>query len=125
MTRSMLFFMARRPGRIQPDQNVEGSVSDNLKTALELALEKLEREAPERIQKLSEPQRKSITQTRKKYQAKIAEKQLGTEAEISKATRSGEFTQIEVLQNQLVEERKHLERALEAEIQQIRDGQND
>ena len=99
-------------------------MSDNLKTALELALEKLA-ETPEKIQKLSDPQRKSITETRKKYQAKIAEKQLETEEKISKAIQSGEIAPIEALQNQLIEERRHLEQAMEKQVQQIRDGQND
>ncbi len=99
-------------------------MSDNLKTALELALEKLA-ETPEKIQKLSDPQRKSITETRKKYQAKIAEKQLETEEKISKAIQSGEIAPIEALQNQLIEERRHLEQVMEKQVQQIRDGQND
>lgn len=99
-------------------------MSDNLKTALELALEKLEA-VPEKIQKLSEEQRRSITQTRKKYQAKIAEKQLDMEKESSKAIQSGELAKIEVLQNHLAEERRHLEQAMEAEVQQIRNDQND
>lgn len=98
-------------------------MSGNLKTALELALEKLE-ETPGKIKKLSELQRKSITETRKKYQAKIAEKQLETEEKISKAIRSGEIAPIEALQNQLIEERSHLEQAMETQVQQIRDGQN-
>lgn len=99
-------------------------MSENLKTALELALEKLEK-APGKIQKLSELQRKSITETRKKYQAKIAEKQLETEEKISQAIRSGEIAPIEVLQNQLIEERRHLEQAMETQVQKIRDDQND
>jgi len=98
-------------------------MSGNLKTALELALEKLE-ETPGKIKKLSELQRKSITETRKKYQAKIAEKQLETEEKISKAIRSGEIAPIEALQNQLIEERSHLEQAMETQVQQIRDGHN-
>ena len=98
-------------------------MSGNLKTALELALEKLE-ETPGKIKKLSELQRKSITETRKKYQAKIAEKQLETEEKISKAIQSGEIAPIEALQNQLIEERSHLEQAMETQVQQIRDGHN-
>ena len=98
-------------------------MSGNLKTALELALEKLE-ETPGKIKKLSELQRKSITETRKKYQAKIAEKQLETEEKISKAIRSGEIAPIEALQNQLIEERSHLEQAMETQVQQIRAGHN-
>ena len=98
-------------------------MSNELKSAWEIALEKLQGEEGEQVQELSDAQRESIASTRRKYRARIAEKELETQGRVARATQSGKFHQIEALHSQLAAERKRLEEKMENAVQEIRDGQ--
>ena len=52
-------------------------MSDELKSALELALEKLDDQEDMVVAKLSEGQKQAIAQIRNNYQARIAEEEIG------------------------------------------------
>ena len=89
-----------------------------MKSAFELAMERLEKESP--TQELTEEQKAKLSELSKVYEAKIADKELFLNGEIAKAEAAGEFDQIEQLTKQLVSERKLLEEELEQKKNEVR-----
>ena len=89
-----------------------------MKSAFELAMERLEKESP--TQELTEEQKAKLSELSKVYEAKIADKELFLNGEIAKAEAAGEFDQIEQLTKQLVSERKMLEEELEQKKNEVR-----
>ncbi|HBV31300.1 MAG: hypothetical protein CMO48_00100 [Verrucomicrobiales bacterium] len=89
-----------------------------MKSAFELAMERLEKESP--TQELTEEQKAKLSELSKVYEAKIADKELFLNGEIAKAEAAGEFDQIEQLTKQLVSERKVLEEELEQKKNEVR-----
>ncbi|MBO24358.1 MAG: hypothetical protein CMO65_04045 [Verrucomicrobiales bacterium] len=89
-----------------------------MKSAFELAMERLEKESP--TQELTEEQKAKLSELSKVYEAKIADKELFLNGEIAKAEAVGEFDQIEQLTKQLASERKVLEEELEQKKNEVR-----
>lgn len=87
-----------------------------MKTAYELAMERLNKTAPG--VKLSTAQKNQLAELDSKYAAKIAEREIALKDEIAKAT--GDFEKIEALQQQLFAERKKLQAGLEEAKEQVR-----
>ena len=89
-----------------------------MKTAFELAMERLSKNAP--TVKLSEETKKQLAEVDSIYAAKLAQRELLVNTELSKAMASGEFETLEQLQKQLVSDRKTLEAEKEEKKEQIR-----
>ena len=89
-----------------------------MKSAFELAMERLEKESP--TQELTEEQKAKLSELSKVYEAKIADKELFLNGEIAKAEAAGEFDQIEQLTKQLISERKVLDEELEQKKNEVR-----
>ena len=89
-----------------------------MKTAYELALERLNKSAP--AKKLTEAQKKELAELDSKYAAKIAEREIALKDEIAKAGAAGDFEKVEKLQEQWVAERKKLQAELEEKKEQAR-----
>ena len=89
-----------------------------MKTAYELAMERLDKTSPGT--KLSPQQKKEIAELESKYKAKIAERELLVERERIKAIDRGEFEALEQLEKQLVSDRKSLQGELEEKKEQVR-----
>lgn len=89
-----------------------------MKSAFELAMERLEKESP--TQELTEEQKAKLSELSKVYEAKIADKELFLNGEIAKAETAGKFDQIEQLTKQLASERKVLEEELEQKKNEVR-----
>jgi len=89
-----------------------------MKSAFELAMERLEKESPS--QELTDEQKTKLSELSKIYEAKIADKALLLNGEIAKAEAAGEFEQIEQLSKQLASERKVLEEKLEQKRKEVR-----
>ncbi|HVU08851.1 MAG TPA: hypothetical protein VHG89_09945 [Verrucomicrobiae bacterium] len=87
-----------------------------MKSAYELAMERLNKTAP--AVKLNNEQKKQLAELDSKYAAKIAEREIALKDEIAKA--EGDFEKIEVLQQQLLNERKKLQTELEEKKEIIR-----
>ena len=75
-----------------------------MKTAYELAMERLSKGAP--TQKLTAQQKKEIAELESKYAAKVAERELFVKGEIAKAVNKDDFAAVEQLEKQLVSDRK-------------------
>ena len=90
-----------------------------MKTAYELAMERLNKSAP--VSKLSPAQKKQLAELDSKYAAKIAEREIAVNDEIAKSSAAGELDKVEQLQHRLVFERKALQEELEVKKEQIRE----
>ena len=91
-----------------------------MKTAYELAMERLNKAAP--AAKLTGAQKKQLAELDSKYAAKIAEREIALRDEITKAAAAGDAEKAETFQQQLVNERKKLQAELEAKKEHVRQG---
>ena len=91
-----------------------------MKTAYELAMERLNKSSP--TIKLTPEQKKEIGELESKYAAKIAERELFIKGEIAKAVNAGQFDEIEKLEKELVSERKSLREELEEKKAKVRES---
>ena len=96
-------------------------MSDELKSAWELALEKLQENGS--VRKLTEQQKQQISEIRKKYQARIAEREISLQSQMRKAAQEGALEQVESVQKQLVEERQVLQAEMEEKVEEIRQAE--
>lgn len=91
-----------------------------MKSAYELAMERLNKAAP--TVKLTDAQKKEIAELESKCAAKIAERELLIKDEIAKAEAKGDFEEIEKLQKQLVSDRKSAQADLEEKKVRVREA---
>jgi len=87
-----------------------------MKTAYELAMERLNKAGPGA--KLSNSQKKELANLDAKYAAKIAEREIALTAEMAKV--AGDFGKEELLRQQLLTERRKLQAELEERKEQVR-----
>lgn len=91
-----------------------------MKSAYELAMERLEKEDPEGSISLTEDQKRDLADIDTKYKAKIAEREVFLNKQLLEARASGDRDAIEQLQTQLRNERLRLEEEREAAKNKIR-----
>jgi len=89
-----------------------------MKTAYELAMERLNKTSP--VAKLTGHQKKEIAELESKCKAKIAERELFVKGEIAKAVDKGDFEAIEQLEKQLASDRKSLHAEMEEKKEKVR-----
>jgi len=89
-----------------------------MKSAYELAMERLERSSPSFS--LTEDQKKQMADVDSAYRAKIAEKELFLKNQIQKAQSAGKFDEMEPLEKQLASEIRRLQEACEAKKEKLR-----
>jgi len=89
-----------------------------MKSAYELAMERLAKSSPPT--KLSGAQKKALAELDSRYAAKIAEREIAMQGEITSATEAGEFDKAEERRQQLTTERKRLQAELEDKKEAIR-----
>jgi len=77
-----------------------------MKSAYELAMERLERQAP--TQQLTPKQKSAIAEIESVYKARIAERELLIKGEIDKAIAAGKFDEMESLHKQLAMDTRRL-----------------
>lgn len=97
-------------------------MSDELKSAWELALEKLNAQETSPIERLSEDQKKAIAEIRARYKAKIAETEIAADSRIKQLVQSGGFDQVDPVRQRLVDDRNRLNREMEAEVEKAKAG---
>ena len=87
-----------------------------MKSSYELAMERLNKTAP--TAKLSGAKKRELAELDSKFAAKIAEREIALKGEMSKV--ADDFEKVNVLQKQLIAERKKLQAELEEKKEQIR-----
>jgi hypothetical protein len=89
-----------------------------MKSAYELAMERLQKASPSLS--LSDEQKKELAELDSKYQAKIAEKELFLKDQIRKAQTEGKVDDAESLEKQLTSEVRRLRDECEASKEKLR-----
>ena len=89
-----------------------------MKSAYELAMERLEKSAPTVV--LNTEQKQQMAEIDSTYKARIAEKELFLKDEIRKARASGELGEAESLEKQLAAEVRRLQEDCEAKKEKLR-----
>ena len=89
-----------------------------MKSAYELAMERLEKTSPSVA--LTENQKKEIAEIDSMYRAKIAEKELFLKDQIRKAQAAGKFDEVESLEKQLSSEIRRLQEECETKKEKLR-----
>jgi len=89
-----------------------------MKTAYELAMERLGKTAP--TVKLTAEQKQQLAELDSQYAAKIAGREIALQDEIAKMATTGDSEKVEALQQQWVNERKKLQAELEDKKAQVR-----
>lgn len=95
-------------------------MSDELKSAVELALEKLEAGSEETVEKLTAEQKEEIADIRRKYRARIAEVEISSQSKMKKAAMQGDRSGIDEIPSQAAEEKNRLQRKMEEEVERVR-----
>ena len=88
----------------------------NMKTAYELAMERLNKTAP--AVKLTGAQKEELAELDSEYAAKIAGREIALKTEMDRA--AGDFEKTEALRDQLANERKKLQAELEEKKDALR-----
>ncbi len=91
-----------------------------MKSAYELAMERLTKTAPSA--KLTAAQKSELADLESRCKARIAEREIFIQGEITKATEGGDYATIQDLERQLVSERKALLADLEEKKERVRQG---
>jgi hypothetical protein len=91
-----------------------------MKSAYELAMERLNKSAP--AVKLTDAQKKELAELDSLYASKIAQREIFLKGELTKAERGGDFDALDQLQKQLVSERKSLQAELDEKKEKVRQG---
>jgi hypothetical protein len=90
-----------------------------MKTAYELAMERLNKTAP--TVKLTEEQKRELADLESQCAAKIAERELFLKEEMAKAMQKGDTEALEQLEKQLASDRKTLRADFEAKKDKVRE----
>ena len=91
-----------------------------MKTAYELAMERLNQAAP--AVKLTAEQKKRLAELDSQYAAKVAEREIALKDEMGRVSEAGDLEKAEALRQQLVNERKKLQAELEEKKDRVRRG---
>lgn len=96
------------------------STGITMKTAYELAMERLNRTAP--LTPLTEEQKREIAELESRYKARIAEREITLQQQIAAARAQGDWAKAGELEQQLATERRKLQEELETRKEKIRQG---
>jgi len=91
-----------------------------MKSAYQLAMERLEKQSPS--QKLTDDQRSRIAEIDSLYKSKMAEKELLLKDQIQREQVAGKFSEVEKLQQQLSSELRRLAQECESKKESVRGG---
>ncbi len=91
-----------------------------MKSAYELAMERLQAETPS--VSLTDEKRAELAELDRVYQAKIAEKEIFIQGQIAKAVEAGDAEAMVSLDKQLSSDRQVLQAELEEKKEQVRQG---
>ena len=91
-----------------------------MKSSYELAMERLNKSSP--AAKLTAAQKKQLAELDSKYTAKLAEREIALQDELSKLVSAGDVEKAVELKQQLTFERKKIQTELEEKKERVRQG---
>ena len=89
-----------------------------MKSAYELAMERLEKESPQ--ESLTEEKKELISEIEKKYSAKIAEREVFLRSKIEESLSEGQIQDAQEIEDELNRELKSLRMRCESEKEKVR-----
>jgi len=89
-----------------------------MKSAYELAMERLEKESPQ--ESLTEEKKELISEIEKKYSAKIAEREVFLRSKIEESLSKGQIQDAQEIEDELNRELKSLRMRCESEKEKVR-----
>ena len=89
-----------------------------MKSAYELAMERLEKESPQ--ESLTEEKKELISEIEKKYSAKIAEREVFLRSKIEESLSEGQIQDAQQIEGELSRELKSLRMRCESEKEEVR-----
>jgi hypothetical protein len=107
-----------RLARLEREHDHNREREKKMKSAYELAMERLEKKAPSVA--LTDEQKEQIAEVDSTFKARIAEKELFLKDEIAKAQQAGNAEEAESLQKQLTIEIRRLQEDAEAKKEKLR-----
>ena len=90
----------------------------SMKSAYELAMEKLQKDAPSVT--LTEEEKKQIAEIESTFKARIAEREVFLKDQIEKARRTGNMAEVDELEGQLASELRRLQDDCESKKEKLR-----
>ncbi len=96
-------------------------MSNELKSAWEVALEKLQAQG-NIVEKLSAQKKETIAEIRRKYQAKVAEAEISAQSQLKKALQAGVADEVDTIRQKLVGKKQRCNQQMEKEISEARKG---
>lgn len=91
-----------------------------MKSAYELAMERLAKESPQ--ESITDQQKQDIAEIEKKYSSKIAEREVFLKSKIQEAIATGELEEAQQLEEELSREIRSLKSSSESEKNAVRDS---
>ena len=91
-----------------------------MKSAYELAMERLQQEDPDSAVSLTDEQKEALGEIDKKFQARIAEKEIFLNKNLAEARRQRDAEAVQQLEKQLRNEKLRLQEECEAAKEKIR-----
>ena len=91
-----------------------------MKSAYELAMEKLEKEMP--VPKVTDEMKAELAELDNFYQSKLAGREVFLGGKIAEAEAAGDFEALEQLQRELISDKKTLAAELEEKKEAVRNG---
>jgi hypothetical protein len=110
--------MSLRLARLDQERDCARKQEAKMKSAYELAMERLEKKAPSVA--LTDEQKQQIAEVDSTFKARIAEKELFLKDQIAKAETTGNAEEAESLQKQLTIEIRRLQEDAEAKKEKLR-----
>jgi hypothetical protein len=93
-----------------------------MKSAYELAMERLSKSDPQSSKALTAAQRSSLAEVDKVYMGKIAEREIFLKQQLEKALAGRDADEVDKIRKQMASERSRLEEEREAEKDRVRSG---
>lgn len=93
-----------------------------MKSAYELAMERLQQEDPSAAGPLSDEQKAALADVDAKYKARKAEREVFLQKQIREAKQNRDFKEIDMLETQLRNERLRIDEEMETAKDRIRKG---
>jgi hypothetical protein len=93
-----------------------------MKSAYELAMERLSKSDPQTPKKLTDAQRSSLAEVDRVFTGKIAEREIFLKQQLEKALSGRDADEVDKIRKQISSERSRLEEEREAEKDRVRGG---
>jgi hypothetical protein len=94
----------------------------HMKSAYELAMERLEKEDPESVPSLTQEKKEELQRIEESYKAKLAEREVFLQKQLAEARSKGDPEAVAQIEKQIRNERDRIEEEKETAKEKVRQG---